>query len=65
VTNTLLSRTNQVGAPWLGRSVTSGKDRQIRRSASSASRGWSAVIVAAQPCWLMLTIQATPNLSVT
>jgi hypothetical protein len=33
VTKALLPRTNQVGAPWLSRSVTSGSARQIVRTA--------------------------------
>jgi len=35
VTKELLPRTNQVGAPWLSRSVTSGRARQIARIRSA------------------------------
>ncbi len=37
MTNDDLSRTNQVGALWLGRSVTCGKAVQIARRRSSGS----------------------------
>src|SRR5437879_256740 len=58
VTNTLLSRTNQVGAPWLGRSVTSGRAVQMARRRSrgrspalaSSSRAVSLVAAVAQVC---------------
>jgi hypothetical protein len=39
VTKTFLSRTNQVGSPWLSRSVVSGNDKQMRRRVASGSFG--------------------------
>ena len=37
ITNVFLSRTKNVGDPWLGRSVTAGRSRQMRRISASAA----------------------------
>ncbi len=45
-----MPRTNHVGAPWLGRSVTSGRPRQIsRRRATRSSRSAATTASIARP----------------